>query len=57
MSGRFITKAELVGKIIASADAFAPAHGQLTGKRQMLRDQIEALGAAPTQEQLDAIVW
>ncbi|ARO88188.1 hypothetical protein EBAPG3_010580 [Nitrosospira lacus] len=55
--GRGITKAEFVDKIIANAVLFAPAHGKLTGKRQKLRDQIEALGAAPTQSQLDAIQW
>lgn len=55
--GRGITKAELVDKIIANAALFAPAHGELTGKKQKLRDQIDALGANPTQQQLDAIQW
>lgn len=54
---RGIAKSELVTKIIANADLFAPAHGQLTGKRQALRDQISALGETPTQEQLDAVQW
>lgn len=56
-AGRGITKAELVGKITANAASFAPAHGELTGKRQRLRDQITALGDSPTQQQLDAVQW
>jgi hypothetical protein len=55
--GRGIVKPDLVSKIIQNADAFAPVHGELTGKRQMLRDQIDALGTTPTQAQLDAIQW
>lgn len=56
-AARGITKAELVDKIIVEADALAPIHGGLTGKRQKLRDQIDALGTPPTQQQLDAIQW
>ena len=56
-SSRGITKAALVNLIIANANALAPFHGAITGKRQRLRDQIEALGATPTQAQLDAIQW
>lgn len=56
-SARSLTKSLFVTKVIANADAFAPVHGQLTGKRQKLRDQITALGASPTQAQLDAIQW
>ncbi|SOD42342.1 hypothetical protein [Nitrosovibrio sp. Nv4] len=54
---RGIAKADLVTKIIENANLFAPMHGELTGKRQKLRDQIGALGASPTQQQLDAIRW
>jgi hypothetical protein len=56
-SERGIDKAALIHKIIAKASLFAPAHGQLTGKRQKLRDEIIALGDNPTQQQLDAIKW
>lgn len=56
-AARSISKAELVEKIIANAASFAPAYGQLTGKRQKLRDQIAALGDSPTQQQLDEIEW
>lgn len=54
---RSLPKADLVALIIGNADALAPIHGALTGKRQLLRDQIDALGASPTQAQLDAIQW
>jgi hypothetical protein len=56
-AGRGIDKATFVHKILAKASLFAPAHGQLTGKRQKLRDEIIALGNNPTQQQLDAIQW
>ena len=56
-AGRGIAKAELVNKIMANAALFASQHGELTGKRQKLRDQIAALGDSPDQEQLDAIQW
>ena len=56
-AGRGITKAELVARIMANAVLFAPLHGELTGKRQKLCDQIMALGNSPAQEQLDTIQW
>lgn len=56
-AARGITKADLVDRIIVKANLFAPLHGELTGKRQRLSDQIEALGDSPTPEQLDAIRW
>ncbi|WON73742.1 hypothetical protein [Nitrosospira sp. Is2] len=56
-TGRGIDKAALIDKIITKASLFTPAHGQLTGKRQKLRDEIIALGDNPTQQQLDAIQW
>lgn len=54
---RGIVKADFITLIIANADALAPLHGALTGKRQYLRDAIDALGDTPTQEQLDAVQW
>lgn len=54
---RGMSKAELIDRIIANIALFAPMHGQLTGKRQKLCDQIAALGNTPTQQQLDAIQW
>ena len=54
---RGITKYELVQKIIAQANQLAPLHGALTGKRQLLRDRIDALGPNATAEQLNAIQW
>lgn len=55
--GRGIAKAELIDRIMAKAAVFATLHGELTGKRQKLREQIAALGDSPAQEQLDAIRW
>jgi hypothetical protein len=56
-AGRGVDKTAFVHKILTKASFFAPAHGQLTGKRQKLRDEIIALGNNPTQQQLDAIQW
>ena len=56
-AGRGMAKAELVNKIMVNAALSASLHGELTGKRQKLRDQIAALGDSPDQEQLDAIQW
>jgi hypothetical protein len=56
-NARGLSKAELAGRIMANAASFASAHGQLTGKRQKLRDQIAALGDNALEEQLDAIQW
>jgi hypothetical protein len=56
-NARSLSKAELAGRIVANAASFASAHGQLTGKRQKLRDQIAALGDNAPEEQLDAIQW
>ena len=56
-SARDVTKADFIGLVIANADALAPLHGALSGKRQYLRDQIDALGESPTAEQLSAIQW
>ena len=54
---RQIPKDQLVSLIIGNANALAPIHGSLTGKRQRLRDEIGALGNNPTPEQLNAIQW
>lgn len=56
-AARGIAKADLVTRIMDNAALFTAAHGQLTGKRQKLRDEIDALGNSPTQLQLDAIKW
>lgn len=56
-TSRGISSQDLATLIVGNADALAPLHGALTGKRQRLRDQIDALGASPTQAQLDAIQW
>lgn len=55
--GRGISVSKLAALIIQSADELAPLHGALTGKRQRLRDQIDALGDSATQQQADAIQW
>ena len=54
---RGISKADFVAKVIEQADALAPMHGALSGKRQNLRDQIDALGPNATAQQLDTIQW
>jgi hypothetical protein len=54
---RGISKPQLAARIMDSVNRFATEHGQLTGKRQKLRDQITALGEEYSQEQLDAIQW
>lgn len=56
-AARGIAKADLVTRIMDNAALFATVHGQLTGKRQKLRDEIDGLGSSPTQAQLDAIQW
>lgn len=56
-NARGLSRAELAGRIMANAAAFASAHGRLTGNRQKLRDQIIALGDSAPKEQMDAIQW
>lgn len=56
-TARDITRDALAVLILNNANALAPLHGALTGKRQSLRDAINALGPTPTQEQLDLIQW
>lgn len=52
-AGRQMDKAELVGRIIAKADAFAYASGLLTGQRQRYEDMLDA---AETAEDVTSIV-
>lgn len=54
---RGIAKAELAVRVIAKADAFAAISGALIGKRQRLEDELDALPADATSEQVAAIVW
>lgn len=54
---RGIDKSELAARVIAKADAFAAISGALIGKRQRLEDQLDALPADATPEQVAAIVW
>ena len=56
-TARGLNKMQFSLLIVANANALAPLHGALTGRRQVLRDQIDALGGSPTQEQLDAVQW
>ena len=56
-TGRGISKPQLAARIVGSVNRFAAEHGELTGKRQKLRDQIAALGNEYSQAQLDAIQW
>ena len=52
-AGRQMDKSELVGRIIAKADAFAIASGLLTGQRQRYEDLLDV---AETPEAVAAIV-
>jgi hypothetical protein len=56
-ASRGITVDELAGLVVANADALAPLHGALTGKRQKLRDMIDGLGDNPAQSTLDTVQW
>lgn len=52
-AGRQMDKVELVGRIIAKADAFATASGLLTGQRQRYEDMLDV---AETADAVAAIV-
>jgi hypothetical protein len=54
---RGITKADLASRIVSNANVFISNSGSLTGKRQRLCDEINALGINPTSTQLNAIQW
>lgn len=56
-AAREITKADLAARVIVKADAFAALSGALIGKRQKLEDQLDALPADATPEQILAIAW
>lgn len=53
-SARGLDRVELANRIIANADQFATASGASLGKRQALKDEINA---ATTVEQVEEIVW
>lgn len=53
-SARGLDRVELANRIIANADQFATASGASLGKRQKLKDEINA---AATVEQVAEIVW
>ncbi|MCO7217125.1 hypothetical protein [Halomonas sp. OfavH-34-E] len=57
LAERPIGKAELVGRIITKADAFVAAHGNATGRRQRLEDDIKAARQAEDRAALEAIDW
>ncbi|EPC02478.1 hypothetical protein L861_08950 [Litchfieldella anticariensis FP35 = DSM 16096] len=54
---RPIGKAELVSRILAKADAFTTAHGQATGRRQRLEDEVKAAKQAGDRIMLETIDW
>lgn len=54
---RPLDKAELVGRILAKADAFTMASGKATGKRQRLEDEVKAALEAEDRDALEAIDW
>lgn len=56
-SSRSVNKAELVTRIIAKADLFAEISGTLIGRRQGLEDDLDALPATATPEEIAAITW
>lgn len=56
-AARGMEKAELAGRIVAKAAAYAVATGQLIGRRQALEDALQALPEDATPEQIQAIAW
>lgn len=56
-SNRSVDKAELVTRIITKADLFAGISGTLIGRRQGLEDDLDALPALATAEDIAAIAW
>ncbi len=54
---RGMDKAELAGRVILKADAFAQYSGAVIGKRQALEDALNALPADATAEQIAVIAW
>ncbi|WP_306168632.1 hypothetical protein [Halomonas sp. MMSF_3323] len=54
---RPMDKAELVGRILAKADAFTMASGKATGKRQRLEDEVKAAFEAEDRDALETLSW
>lgn len=54
---RPIGKAELIARIIDKADQFTIAHGQATGRRQALEDDVKAALTAGARATLETIDW
>lgn len=55
---RGMDKATLVNKVIAKADAFAQASGEIIGKRQKLEDALTDLAASNAPEDAyQALTW
>ncbi|MCJ8287087.1 hypothetical protein [Halomonas sp.] len=57
LAERPIGKAELVGRIIAKANAFVEAHGNATGRRQRLEDDIQVAVDNEDRDTLETITW
>lgn len=57
LAERPLDKTELVGRILAKADAFTVASGMATGKRQRLEDEVKAMLEAKDRDALEAIDW
>ena len=57
LAERPIGKGDLVTRILAKADAFVAAHGNATGRRQRLEDDIKAARQAEDRAALEAIDW
>jgi hypothetical protein len=53
-AARGVTFADLIGRIIAKADAFAVASGQTIGNRQRCEDEIKA---AQNIEEVEVVTW
>mgnify|MGYP001157020053 CR=1 FL=1 len=57
LAERPLEKAELVGRILAKADAFTMASGMATGKRQRLEDELKAAVAVNNQRTIEKLKW
>lgn len=57
LAERPIGKAELVARIVTKADQFTAAHGQATGRRQKLEDDVKAAQLAGDRTTLETITW
>lgn len=52
--GKGETKEQLATKVVTAADAYAAAYAPVLGKKQA---KLDALAAAATQAEVDAVVW